>query len=206
MQIIEVDHPLKEHYLSILRDKNTTSENFRIYAEKLSFILLLEGSKNITLKEKRIETPLTETTGYEIENDIVAVAVLRAGLGLVDGIKNLIPSTAIGYIGVQRNEETANPEYYYENLPDLKNKNVFILEPMLATGGSLAFAIEKIKEFNPKNIIALTVICAPEGLEKIKKDHPEITLVTAKIDQNLNENWYIVPGLGDMGDRLFGTT
>ena len=206
MQIIEVDHPLKEHYLSILRDKNTTSENFRIYAEKLSFILLLEGSKNITLKEKRIETPLTETTGYEIENDIVAVAVLRAGLGLVDGIKNLIPSTAIGYIGVQRNEETANPEYYYENLPDLKNKNVFILEPMLATGGSLAFAIEKIKEFNPKNITALTVICAPEGLVRIKKDHPEITLVTAKIDQNLNENWYIVPGLGDMGDRLFGTT
>ena len=172
----------------------------------MSFILLLEGSKNITLKEKRIETPLTETTGYEIENDIVAVAVLRAGLGLVDGIKNLIPSTAIGYIGVQRNEETADPEYYYENLPDLKNKNVFILEPMLATGGSLAFAIEKIKEFNPKNIIALTVICAPEGLERIKKDHPEITLVTAKIDQNLNENWYIVPGLGDMGDRLFGTT
>ena len=206
MQIIEVDHPLKEHYLSILRDVNTTSENFRIYAEKLSFILLLEGSKNITLKEKPIETPLTKTTGYEIENDIVAVAVLRAGLGLVDGIKNLIPSTAIGYIGVQRNEETADPEYYYENFPDLKNKNVFILEPMLATGGSLAFAIEKIKESNPKNIIALTVICAPEGLERIKKDHPEITLVTAKIDQNLNENWYIVPGLGDMGDRLFGTT
>ena len=121
-------------------------------------------------------------------------------------MKNLLPDTSFGYIGVQRNEETATPEYYYENLPNLENKNVFILEPMLATGGSLSFAIDKVKEHSPKGIIALTVISSPEGISRLEKEHNDITLVTAKIDEKLDENWYIVPGLGDMGDRLFGTT
>jgi len=205
MQVIELSHPLKSHYLTILRDKNTTVEDFRNYASKLSYLLILEGSKNISLSNKEIETPLTKTEGYEIENENVAVSVLRAGLGLVDRVKDLIPNVAFGYIGVQRNEETAEPEYYYENLPNLANKNVFILEPMLATGGSLSFAIDKVKESSPKNIIALTVIAAPEGIKKLEKKHPDVTLVTANIDEKLNENWYIVPGLGDMGDRLFGT-
>jgi len=205
MEIIEVSHPLKDHYLTILRNKNTDFEAFRNYSSKLSYILFLEASKNISLKTVEIETPLIKTNGYEIENENVAVAVLRAGLGLADGIKELLPNTAFGYIGVQRNEETANPEYYYENLPELKNKNVFILEPMLATGGSLSFAIDKVKEYSPKNIFALTVICAPEGIKKLEEKHPDITLITASIDDKLNENWYIVPGLGDMGDRLFGT-
>ncbi|MDA2969645.1 MAG: uracil phosphoribosyltransferase [Actinomycetota bacterium] len=205
MEVIEVSHPLKDHYLTILRNKNTNFEAFRNYSSKLSYILFLEASKNISLKDIEIETPLTKTIGYEIENENVAVAVLRAGLGLADGIKELLPNTSFGYIGVQRNEETANPEYYYENLPELKNKNVFILEPMLATGGSLSFAIDKVKEYHPKNIFALTVICAPEGINKLKEKHPDITLITASIDEKLNENWYIVPGLGDMGDRLFGT-
>jgi len=205
MQVIELSHPLKNHYLTILRDKNTTVEDFRTYASKLSYLLILEGSKNISLINKEVETPITKTEGYEIENENVAVSVLRAGLGLVDGVKDLIPNVAFGYIGVQRNEETAEPEYYYENLPNLANKNVFILEPMLATGGSLSFAIDKVKESSPKNIIALTVIAAPEGIKKLEKKHPDVTLVTANIDEKLNENWYIVPGLGDMGDRLFGT-
>mgnify|MGYP001182504810 FL=1 len=205
MQVIELSHPLKDHYLTILRDKNTTVEDFRAYASKLSYLLILEGSKNISLSNKEIETPLTKTDGYEIENENVAVSVLRAGLGLVDGVKDLIPNVAFGYIGVQRNEETAEPEYYYENLPNLENKNVFILEPMLATGGSLSFAIDKVKESSPKNIIALTVISAPEGIKKLEETHPDVTLVTGNIDEKLNENWYIVPGLGDMGDRLFGT-
>ena len=206
MQVIEISHPLKDHYLTIIRDKETDFENFREYSSKLSYLLFIEGTKNISTKVKPIETPLTSIDGLEIENENVAIAVLRAGLGLVDGVKNLLPSTSFGYIGVQRNEETANPEYYYENLPNLENKNVFILEPMLATGGSLSFAIDKVKEHNPKSIIALTVISAPEGIERLKKEHSDITLVTAKIDEKLNENWYIVPGLGDMGDRLFGTT
>ncbi len=206
MQVIEISHPLKDHYLTIIRDKQTDFENFREYSSKLSYLLFIEGTKNISTKIKSIETPLTSMNGVEIENENVAIAVLRAGLGLVDGVKNLLPSTSFGYIGVQRNEETATPEYYYENLPNLENKNVFILEPMLATGGSLSFAIDKVKEHNPKSIIALTVISAPEGIERLKKEHSDITLVTAKIDEKLNENWYIVPGLGDMGDRLFGTT
>ena len=205
MQVIELSHPLKNHYLTILRDKNTTVEDFRTYASKLSYLLILEGSKNISLLNKEVETPLTKTEGYEIENENVAVSVLRAGLGLVDGVKDLIPNVAFGYIGVQRNEETAEPEYYYENLPNLENKNVFILEPMLATGGSLSFAIDKVKESSPKNIIALTVISAPEGIKMLEETHPDVTLVTGNIDEKLKDNWYIVPGLGDMGDRLFGT-
>ena len=206
MQIIEISHPLKDHYLTIIRDKETNFENFREYSSKLSYLLFIEGTKNISTKNKTIETPLTKTKGFEIENENVAIAVLRAGLGLVDGVKNLLPDTSFGYIGVQRNEETASPEYYYENLPNLENKNVFILEPMLATGGSLSFAIDKVKEHKPKSIIALTVISSPEGIARLEKEHSDITLVTAKIDEKLNENWYIVPGLGDMGDRLFGTT
>ncbi len=206
MQIIEISHPLKDHYLTIIRDKETNFENFREYSSKLSYLLFIEGTKNISTKNKTIETPLTKTKGFEIENENVAIAVLRAGLGLVDGVKNLLPDTSFGYIGVQRNEETATPEYYYENLPNLENKNVFILEPMLATGGSLSFAIDKVKEHSPKSIIALTVISSPEGISRLEKEHDDITLVTANIDEKLNENWYIVPGLGDMGDRLFGTT
>ena len=206
MQIIEISHPLKDHYLTIIRDKETNFENFREYSSKLSYLLFIEGTKNISIKNKTIETPLTKTKGFEIENENVAIAVLRAGLGLVDGVKNLLPDTSFGYIGVQRNEETATPEYYYENLPNLENKNVFILEPMLATGGSLSFAIDKVKEHSPKSIIALTVISSPEGITRLEKEHDDITLVTANIDEKLNENWYIVPGLGDMGDRLFGTT
>ena len=206
MEIIEISHPLKDHYLTIIRDKETNFENFREYSSKLSYLLFIEGTKNISTKNKTIETPLTKTEGFEIENENVAIAVLRAGLGLVDGVKNLLPNTSFGYIGVQRNEETATPEYYYENLPNLENKNVYILEPMLATGGSLSFAIDKVKEHNPKSIIALTVISSPEGITRLEKEHHDITLVTANIDEKLNENWYIVPGLGDMGDRLFGTT
>ena len=205
MEIIEISHPLKDHYLTIIRDKETNFENFREYSSKLSYLLFIEGTKNISTKSKTIETPLIKTEGLEIENENVAIAVLRAGLGLVDGVKNLLPDTSFGYIGVQRNEETATPEYYYENLPNLENKNVFILEPMLATGGSLSFAIDKVKEYNPKSIIALTVISSPEGISRLEKEHNDITLVTAQIDEKLNENWYIVPGLGDMGDRLFGT-
>ena len=206
MKVIELDHPLKEHYLTILRDKNTDFDTFRISASKLSYLLVVESTKHLSLKNKEIDTPLVKTMGSEIENNSVAISVLRAGLGLVDGVKELIPNVSFGYIGVQRNENTAEPENYYEKLPDLVNKNVFILEPMLATGGSLSFAIETVKKYNPKNIHALTVISAPEGIEKIKENHPDITLVTASIDEKLDENWYIVPGLGDMGDRLFGTT
>ncbi len=206
MELIEISHPLKDHYLTNLRDKNTDFDTFRDSASKLSYFLVVEATKHLTTLSKEIDTPLTKTKGVQIENNSVAISVLRAGLGLMDGVKQLIPNISFGYIGVQRNEETAQPENYYEKLPDLVDKNVFILEPMLATGGSLSFAIETVKKYNPKNIHALTVISAPEGINKIKENHPDITLVTASIDEKLDDNWYIVPGLGDMGDRLFGTT
>ena len=206
MELIEISHPLKDHYLTNLRDKNTDFDTFRDSASKLSYFLVVEATKHLTTLSKEIDTPLTKTKGVQIENNSVANSVLRAGLGLMDGVQQLIPNISFGYIGVQRNEETAQPENYYEKLPDLVDKNVFILEPMLATGGSLSFAIETVKKYNPKNIHALTVISAPEGINKIKENHPDITLVTASIDEKLDDNWYIVPGLGDMGDRLFGTT
>ena len=206
MELIEISHPLKDHYLTNLRDKNTDFDTFRDSASKLSYFLVVEATKHLTTLSKEIDTPLTKTQGVQIENNSVAISVLRAGLGLMDGVQQLIPNISFGYIGVQRNEETAQPENYYEKLPDLVDKNVFILEPMLATGGSLSFAIETVKRYNPKNIHALTVISAPEGINKIKENHPDITLVTASIDEKLDDNWYIVPGLGDMGDRLFGTT
>ena len=206
MELIEISHPLKDHYLTNLRDKNTDFDTFRDSASKLSYFLVVEATKHLTTLTKEINTPLTKTQGLQIENNSVAISVLRAGLGLMDGVQQLIPNISFGYIGVQRNEETAQPENYYEKLPDLEDKNVFILEPMLATGGSLSFAIETVKRYNPKNIHALTVISAPEGINKIKENHPDITLVTASIDEKLDDNWYIVPGLGDMGDRLFGTT
>ena len=206
MELIEISHPLKDHYLTNLRDKNTDFDTFRDSASKLSYFLVVEATKHLTTLSKEIDTPLTKTKGVQIENNSVAISVLRAGLGLMDGVQQLIPNISFGYIGVQRNEETAQPENYYEKLPDLVDKNVFILEPMLATGGSLSFAIETVKKYNPKNIHALTVISAPEGINKIKENHPDITIVTASIDEKLDDNWYIVPGLGDMGDRLFGTT
>ncbi len=206
MELIEISHPLKDHYLTNLRDKNTDFDTFRDSASKLSYFLVVEATKHLTTLSKEIDTPLTKTKGLQIENNSVAISVLRAGLGLMDGVQQLIPNISFGYVGVQRNEETAQPENYYEKLPDLVDKNVFILEPMLATGGSLSFAIETVKKYNPKNIHALTVISAPEGINKIKENHPDITLVTASIDEKLDDNWYIVPGLGDMGDRLFGTT
>ncbi|MDC2999683.1 uracil phosphoribosyltransferase [Acidimicrobiaceae bacterium] len=206
MELIEISHPLKDHYLTNLRDKNTDFDTFRDSASKLSYFLVVEATKHLTTLSKEIDTPLTKTKGLQIENNSVAISVLRAGLGLMDGVQQLIPNISFGYIGVQRNEETAQPENYYEKLPDLVDKNVFILEPMLATGGSLSFAIETVKKYNPKNIHALTVISAPEGINKIKENHPDITLITASIDEKLDDNWYIVPGLGDMGDRLFGTT
>ena len=205
MEIIELKHPLSQHYLTILRDKNTTFETFRLAASKLSYLLIIEATKNLQLDNKDIETPLISTQGKELSSNTVAVSVLRAGLGLIDGPKDLIPNMTFGYIGVQRNEVTAEPENYYENLPEIKGKDIFILEPMLATGGSLSFAIDTVKKYEPRKIYALTVISSPEGIKYIQDKHSDITLLTASIDEKLNENYYIVPGLGDMGDRLFGT-
>jgi uracil phosphoribosyltransferase len=152
-----------------------------------------------------IETPLEKTRGRQLRRPVVAVAVLRAGLGLLESVLTLVPDAAIGFAGVQRNEETAEPIEYYNKFPELSSARVLILEPMLATGGSLSWAIDKVKENGARDITAVCVVIAPEGLAVIEQNHPEVRIVSAALDRELDTNYYIAPGLGDMGDRLFGT-
>lgn len=205
MQVTTVDHPLAQHYLTILRDRTTEPEKFRETTRRLASLLVFEATRNVDTVETSIDTPLEATTGTKIRKDLVAVAVLRAGLGLLDAVVDLLPEVKVGYLGVARDEETAQPHEYYTKLPDLSNALVMILEPMLATGGSLSWAIGRVKELGATDIAALCVVAAPAGIERIEEDHPEVRVVVGAVDAGLNHKFYIRPGLGDMGDRLFGT-
>ena len=205
MEVKVINHSIAKHYLTILRDKTTNPDEFRKATNKLSGLLITEATREINLNEKKIDTPLAPYIGSEVSVGSVAVPVLRAGLGLLEGVQNILPNLTVGYIGIQRNEETSNPEDYYSKLPNLIERDIYVLEPMLATGGSLNFAISKIKEAGGTNISAICVVSSPEGIKKIENERPDIKLFTASIDEGLDDNWYIVPGLGDMGDRLFGT-
>jgi len=204
MNLTVIDHPLARHYLTILRDRDTRPEAFRMAAKGLTYTLVLEATKRLPLTTKRIHTPLEETNGYEV-GKVVAVAVLRAGLGMLDAVLETIPQVTVGFAGVQRDEETALPQEYYAKLPDLSEATVLILEPMLATGGSLSWATSKVKESGATDITALCVVTAPEGVRRMYEEHPDVHIVAAAHDRELNDHYYIVPGLGDMGDRLFGT-
>jgi uracil phosphoribosyltransferase len=205
LSITVVDHPLTRHYLSILRDQSTPPEMFRETTRRLAYTLLMEATSDLDLTEAPIRTPLEETTGYRIGRNLVAVAVLLAGLGLLDAVIDLLPDVTVGYAGVQRDEETALPQEYYTKFPDLNDARVIILEPMLATGGSLSWAVDKVKANGAHEIIALCVVAAPEGVARMEADHPDVRVVTAGLDRGLSDSYYIEPGLGDMGDRLFGT-
>ena len=205
MDITIVEHPLARHYLTILRDKGTAPETFRGTTRRLAYLLLMEATARTPLHEGIVETPLADTTGYRLDRQMVAVPVLRAGLGLLDAVTELLPSVKVGYAGVQRDEDTALPQEYYYKIPDLSDSWVLILEPMLAIGGSLSWAIDKVKGSGAKDITAICVVAAPEGVKRINNDHPDVRIVAAGLDEGLNEHYYIVPGLGDMGDRLFGT-
>lgn len=205
MNLTVVDHPLARHYLTTLRNRETVPENFRAAARRLTYTLVLEATKDVPDTERPVETPMGSTTGHEFA-DVVAVAVLRAGLGMLDAVVDLIPQVKVGFAGVQRDEETAEPIEYYVNLPDVEGSSVLILEPMLATGGSLSWAVDKAKEAGATDITALCVVTAPEGVARMYADHPNVRIVAAAADRELNDAHYIVPGLGDMGDRLFGTT
>jgi uracil phosphoribosyltransferase len=199
-----IDHPLTRHYLTVLRDETTEPEEFRAATRRLAYTLIMEATERVALRRTEIRTPLEKTTGYEMP-EVVAIAVLRAGLGLLDAVIDMIPSVEVGFAGVQRDEETAQPMEYYFNLPDLAEAHTLILEPMLATGGSLSWACGKAKENGARNITALCVVAAPEGVKRMYDDHPDVRIVAAALDRELNERFYIQPGLGDMGDRLFGT-
>jgi uracil phosphoribosyltransferase len=199
-----VDHPLARHYLTTLRDESTGNESFRAAARRLTNVLVLEATRAVPTIETPVTTPMGTTTG-DVLADVVAVAVLRAGLGMLDAVVDLLPNVKVGFAGLQRDEQTAEPVEYYVNLPQVDTASVLILEPMLATGGSLSWAVDKAKEKGATDITALCVVTAPEGVARMYKDHPDVRIVAATQDVGLNDAFYIVPGLGDMGDRLFGT-
>ncbi len=205
MSITIVDHPLAADLLTVLRNQDTEPPLFRTTAERLGYLLVAEAISDLSTEEVAITTPLEDTTGTRLQRPVVAVAVLRAGLGLLHSVLTLIPDATIGFAGVQRNEETAEPMEYYTRFPELGSARVLILEPMLATGGSLSWAVDKVKENGAKDITAVCVVAAPEGVALMGEHHPDVRVVAASLDRELNPNFYIAPGLGDMGDRLFGT-
>lgn len=200
-----VEHPLVRHYLSVLRDKTTGTPRFREAARRLAYLLVAEATSDLPTEEYELETPLESTTGSRLGKPVVVVAVFRAGLGLLDAAVDLLPDAKIGYAGVQRNEKTAEPMEYYAKFPPMTDARVLILEPMLATGGSLSWAVDKVKERGAGDITAVCVVAAPVGVDQMTAKHPDVRIVTASLDRDLNHSFYIRPGLGDMGDRLFGT-
>ncbi len=207
MGVIELNHPLVKHKLTILRDKNTGTKEFREIIGELSNILCYEAMKDAELEDKEIETPICKMTGKMLDEDKYAfIPILRAGTGMLDGLINMIPNAKIGHIGMYRNEETLKPvKYYYKTPKDLENREVIVLDPMLATGGSGIDAITMLKESGAKKLKFLCIIAAPSGIKKMQEVHPDVSIYCAAIDEKLNDKGYIVPGLGDAGDRIFGT-
>lgn len=202
-----LDHPLLQHKLSILRDERTGVKEFREIVSEIAALECYEATRDLQLEDKVIKTPITTATFKTLSGKKLAIVpILRAGLGMVDGILNLIPSAKVGHIGLYRNPETHEPVEYYCKMPsDIAERDVIVLDPMLATGGSAAAAITFIKGYGCKHIKLMNVIAAPEGIETIQKAHPDVDIYVAAVDEKLNENAYIVPGLGDAGDRIFGT-
>lgn len=201
------DHPLIQHKTTILRKKSTPNKEFREIVEEITMLMCYEALRDLPLEEVEIETPIKKTTQKLIKGKKLAVVpILRAGLGMVNGIQKLIPSAKIGHIGMYRDEETLMPHEYYCKLPaDISNRLIVVVDPMLATGGSAIDAIGQIKSYGGKNIKFLCLIAAPEGAKALSEAHPDVDIYCANLDECLNENGYIVPGLGDAGDRIFGT-
>jgi uracil phosphoribosyltransferase len=205
-QATVVSHPLLEHSLTILRDKTTKTEEFRRHARVVSTILVLEALKGVELKDKAIETPLSKHSGKEIADNVIVVPVLRAGLSMSWAFEELLPWVSVGLIGLERDEKTAIAREYYKKFPTIgKDDLVCIVDPMLATGGSMDDTITAVKKMGVRRIICVAVVSAPEGIDRLTKHHPDVPIVTGAIDDHLNDIAYIVPGLGDFGDRYFGT-
>lgn len=201
-----VDHPLLKRDITILRRDETAHGQFRKTVSDAASILAYEAMREITLEEVEIDTPLEPTTGYEIAEDVMVVPIMRAGLGLVDGFVRYVPEARVGHLGMQRNEETYRPEDYYSNIPDgVETAHVFVVDPMLATGGSASFAINHLKEEGGTQFTFACLVAAPEGVKTLREEHPDVSIVTAVLDRELDENAFIRPGLGDAGDRIFGT-
>lgn len=201
------DHPLIQHKLSILRDKNTSVKEFRELISEIAMLMCYEATRDLPLEEVEIETPIAKAKVHRIAGKKLAVVpILRAGLGMVDGMVNMMPNVKVGHIGLYRDPETLEPvKYYFKMPPDISERDVIVVDPMLATGGSASAAISFIKNTGVKHIKLMSVIGAPEGVARMQKDHPDVDIFIAALDDHLNKDGYIVPGLGDAGDRIFGT-
>jgi uracil phosphoribosyltransferase len=206
-RVVVVDHPLVQHKLGLLRDVATPTHLFRQLVDEVTLLLTYEATKDLATEEAEIDTPLERTTVQRISGKKVAVCpILRAGVGMLDGVLSLISGARVGFIGLYRNEETLEPVEYYVKLPqDIAQRDVIVLDPMLATGNSTAAAIDTVKKAGAQSIRLIAVVAAPEGIERLTTAHPDVHVVVAAVDRELNEKGYIVPGLGDAGDRLYGT-
>ena len=205
--LTEVRHPLVQHKLGLLRDVTTTTQMFRQLVNELTLLLTYEATKGLADEQVEIETPLERMTATRISGKKVAICpILRAGVGMLDAVLSLLPGARVGFIGLYRNEETLEPVEYFVKLPnDIADRDVILLDPMLATGNSTAAAVETLKRAGATSVRLIALIAAPEGIERIHRDHPDVSIVVAAVDRALNEKWYIVPGLCDAGDRLYGT-
>ena len=202
-----MDHPLIQHKLTMIRDKNVGTKFFRETVKEISTLMAYEVARDMPLKDVEVDTPIAKTTKKELAGKKVAIVpILRAGLGMVDGMTELIPAAKIGFIGMYRDEKTLKPHEYFVKLPnDITERQLFIVDPMLATGGSVIATIDLLKKAGCSSIKVLVLVAAPEGIAALEKAHPDVELYTASIDQGLNEHGYIIPGLGDAGDKIFGT-
>lgn len=207
MRIKVLDHPLVDHKITVLRDKNTPSPIFRQLVDELVTLLAYEATREIRVEPREVETPVATTVGSHIANPRpLIVPILRAGLGMVDGIMNLVPAAKVGHIGLYRDPNTLEPVEYYCKLPsDAEEREILLVDPMLATGGSASAAIGFLKKRGCRNIKLVNLIAAPEGVARVQADHPDVDIYVAAMDEKLNDHGYIIPGLGDAGDRLFGT-
>lgn len=206
-QLHVINHPMIQHKLSIMRDKNTGTKDFKVLLKEISMLMGYEVTRDLPLEDYQIETPICPMTARRISGRKLAIVpILRAGLGMVDGLISLVPVSKVGHIGLYRNETTHKPVVYYCKLPDdIQNRLVILTDPMLATGGSACDAIDMLKERGCNNIRLMCLVAAPEGIEAVQRKHPDVDIYVAAVDDHLNDDAYIVPGLGDAGDRIFGT-
>ena len=208
LKVTVIDHPLIQHKLTIMRMKETGTKDFRQLLEEISMLMTYEITRDFPLKDVEIETPMGKCTGKQLaaSRKVCVVPILRAGLGLQSGVVNMIPTAKVGHIGLYRDPETLKPVEYYCKMPsDIAERTMLVVDPMLATGGSASAAINMLKEKGAKNLILMCLVAAPEGVQVINEDHPDVPVYVASVDDHLNDHGYIVPGLGDAGDRIFGT-
>lgn len=203
---VEITHPCVQHKLALIRDAETGHKKFRELATEITMFVCYEALKQVSVRKVDVQTPLATASCHMIDEDIVVVPILRAGVGMLDGILSLVPSARVGFLGLYRDEKTMEPVTYYDRMPkEVKSGLCIVIDPMLATGGSTAAAIEVLKKEGAANIVVVCIVTCPEGLQRVEAEHPDVRIYAASVDSHLDEKKYIVPGLGDAGDRLYGT-